>query len=90
MALSRYTVFQSTMAAVTRLRPLARLRWFFERPIEDLAKELKEDGAGQDVALPAQRGLLQPLERDDGALEAAEFAQREGQAILPQIRTATR
>ncbi len=64
-----------------------------EGPVADLAQTVEDHGAGQRIAcLPlvqpgvdavAQIHALQPLQDEQRALDAAELAQRDRQAVLP-------
>jgi hypothetical protein len=63
--------------------------------VADFAEPMKEDGARQAVAcfalvelaasVAAQRGVFDPIEREQGTLQPAELAQRCGDAVLPWL-----
>ena len=83
------------MAATSRLRPLARWRWFSYERSRISPRRLKKDGATErilllafveaDVAAAPQFRVLQPVQREQRSLELSELAQRERQAVLPRI-----
>ena len=96
-ARARYLVFHKVMAATTRARPLARCfcasrlrsrmrpsRWkhtarcraFLASPLLSSAEAWRRSA-----------GSLQPIEGEEGALEATDLAQRQRQTVLPWVGT---
>src|SRR3982750_1503352 len=67
----------------------------FGATIAHAAEAVEAHGAGQRIArfalvqfrsgTPAQLRIAEPVEHQQGALNAADFAQRQGEAILPRI-----
>jgi len=64
-------------------------------PVAQASKPVEADGAGERIArlalvqghggLPAQGGLLEPVQGMQSALDAAYLTQRDGQAVLPRV-----
>ena len=83
------------MAETNRLSPEARKELVLKAAVADLAEPAEIDGTGQRVArfalvepemgAAAEVGVLDPIKREQRALDAADLAQRLGKPILARI-----
>ena len=78
-----------------QVKPAGPVLLSFTGTVTDPAETMKTNGAGERVTglalvqfrrgLAAQRWILQPVEREQGPLDPADLAKRQGKAVLARI-----